>query len=292
MLYLFYTMQFKFFQSYYTIIVSSILEHLFCLFYHSRMNKILETSRTWLNDYSESLISSDPDLAFFTLTKCIFTASGSCTCRCGIVLPRCTSSAGPHAPGPPSMSTSQSPPRKRVRSNTTSTRSTPSSSMINDDGAPSNFDGSNQLSPPPVGNLNSGARTRKMRLQKNRNRQRSSNNGASIDEPILGDVAPNIVPGSDDENNDISSSDESCLSSALIRKVKRRSGHLSSTDHEIVRLIGQHLTNIGLRTSADVLMQEAGCRLDQPTAATFKKFVLGGDWSAAVRSNYAQRKLY
>ena len=160
--------------------------------------------------------------------------------------------------------------------------------MINDDGAPSNFDGSNELSPPPVGsgNHNSGARTRKMRLQKNRNRQRSSNNGASIDEPTLGDIAPNIVPGSDDEHNDVSSSDESFMStSALIRKVKRRSAHLSSTDHEIVRLIGQHLTNIGLKTSADVLMQEAGCRLDQPTAATFKKFVLGGDWSAAVRSN-------
>jgi hypothetical protein len=31
-------------------------------------------------------------------------------------------------------------------------------------------------------------------------------------------------------------------------------------------------------------MQEAGCRLDQPTAATFKKFVLGGDWSQAVKS--------
>jgi len=160
--------------------------------------------------------------------------------------------------------------------------------MINDDGAPSNFDGSNELTPPPVGSgnhSNSGARTRKMRLQKNRNRQRSSNNGASIDEPIMGDIAPNIVPGSDEEHNDISSSDESCLSSALVRKVKRRSNHLSSTDHEIVRLIGQHLTNIGLKTSADVLMQEAGCRLDQPTAATFKKLVLGGEWSAAVRSN-------
>ena len=161
--------------------------------------------------------------------------------------------------------------------------------MINEDGAPSsNFDSSKELSPPVgTGSLNNGAKTRKMRLQKSRNRQRSSNNGASVDEASLGDVAPNVGPGSDDENNDVSSSDESLMStSALVRKVKRRSSHLSSTDHEIVRLIGQHLTNIGLKTSADVLMQEAGCRLDQPTAATFKKFVLGGDWSQAVRSKF------
>ena len=55
-------------------------------------------------------------------------------------------------------------------------------------------------------------------------------------------------------------------------------------DHEVVRLIGQHLTNIGLKTSAAVLMAEAGCKLDQPTAATFKTKVLSGDWAAAVKS--------
>ncbi len=213
--------------------------------------------------------------------------------RCGFVsAPRCATSACPRALGPPLMSTQQSPPRKRVRSHrsksssssSSKTRSSTPSSMINED-VSSNFDTSKELSPPVgSGSLNNGAKTRKMRLQKSRNRQRSSNNGASVDEASLGDVAPNV--GSDDENNDVSSSDESCLSSALVRKVKRRSSHLSSTDHEIVRLIGQHLTNIGLKTSADVLMQEAGCRLDQPTAATFKKFVLGGEWSQAVRSKF------
>ena len=58
------------------------------------------------------------------------------------------------------------------------------------------------------------------------------------------------------------------------------------SDHEVVRLIGQHLTNIGLKTSAAVLMAEAGCKLDQPTAATFKTKVLGGDWAAAVKSEF------
>ena len=35
---------------------------------------------------------------------------------------------------------------------------------------------------------------------------------------------------------------------------------LSKQDQEVVRLIGQHLCDVGLRTSADVLMKEAGCR--------------------------------
>ena len=74
---------------------------------------------------------------------------------------------------------------------------------------------------------------------------------------------------------------------------------LSKQDQEVVRLIGQHLCDVGLRTSADVLMKEAGCRycvqcatglycsepccrLDQPTAATFRHCVTRGDWTGAV----------
>jgi hypothetical protein len=169
--------------------------------------------------------------------------------RCGFVpAPRLTASAGNLATGPPLMSTSQSPPRKRVRSHRSNsgaatvgsganTRSS-ASSMISDDALDS------QEHSPPANGANKG---RKMRLHKSKNRQRSSNNGASLDEGTLGDVV-----GSDDEN-DASSSDESSVTSSLVRKVKRRT-HLSSTDHEIVRLIGQHLTNIGLKTSADVLV--------------------------------------
>ena len=51
---------------------------------------------------------------------------------------------------------------------------------------------------------------------------------------------------------------------------------------QIVRLIGQHLCDVGLRTSADILMKEAWCRLDQPTAATFRHCVMKGDWTGAV----------
>ena len=59
----------------------------------------------------------------------------------------------------------------------------------------------------------------------------------------------------------------------FLRQIKKTTD-LSKLDQEIVRLIGQHLCDVGLRTSADVLMKEAGCRLDQPTAATFRHLVM------------------
>ena len=116
-------------------------------------------------------------------------------------------------------------------------------------------------------------------------RTNSSSNGIRQD-PDDGD---NSSSGSEfDGGGDGASMDTSSLdsfSSSLLRKVRRVNG-LSKADQEIVRLVGQHLTNIGLKSSAAVLMAEAGCRLDQPTAATFRKFVMNGDWSSAVNSKY------
>jgi hypothetical protein len=93
----------------------------------------------------------------------------------------------------------------------------------------------------------------------------------------------------DDEEDSFSDGEEDgeMLTSQLLRKVPRRSAGLTPADREVVRLIGQHLTNIGLKTSADVLMQEAGCRLDQPTAATFRRHVMNGDWIQAVKSKFS-----
>lgn len=56
---------------------------------------------------------------------------------------------------------------------------------------------------------------------------------------------------------------------------------ISKSDQEIVRIIGQHLTSIGLNRSAEVLMQESGCRLDHPAAAKFSQHVMDGEWTKA-----------
>lgn len=56
---------------------------------------------------------------------------------------------------------------------------------------------------------------------------------------------------------------------------------LDKTNQEIVRLIGQHLKNIGLDRSAEALMQESGCCLEHPSATKFRRHVLSGDWTKA-----------
>ena len=70
-----------------------------------------------------------------------------------------------------------------------------------------------------------------------------------------------------------------------VRKVRRKSG-LNTFDKELIRIVGQHLHSIGLKTSAEVLMAEAGTQLIHPNASNFKKLVLNGEWSQAVRSTY------
>ncbi|KAK4313096.1 hypothetical protein Pmani_015522 [Petrolisthes manimaculis] len=56
---------------------------------------------------------------------------------------------------------------------------------------------------------------------------------------------------------------------------------LSVVQQEMVRLIGQHLVQLGLKKSADLLMSESGCRLDHPAAARFRHCVMGGEWAKA-----------
>ena len=96
------------------------------------------------------------------------------------------------------------------------------------------------------------------------------------------------LPDDDDDVSSASGEDgevEMGVTERLLGKVRKRPG-ISAPDQEIVRLIGQHLTNIGLKTSAEVLMQEAGCKLDQPTAAKFRKHVMVGEWGHAVKSKF------
>ncbi|CAG7733080.1 unnamed protein product, partial [Allacma fusca] len=52
-------------------------------------------------------------------------------------------------------------------------------------------------------------------------------------------------------------------------------------NEDVVRIIGQHLIAIGLTKSAEVLMEESGCRMDHPVAAKFRNNVMKGDWIKA-----------
>lgn len=87
------------------------------------------------------------------------------------------------------------------------------------------------------------------------------------------------IEGQDDfEGEYVPNSD---VDPVFLRKIKTNQ-NLSTQDKEVVRLIGQHLFDLGLKTASDVLMKEAGCKLDDPSSATFRHCVMKGDWIGAI----------
>uniref|UniRef100_A0AAY4AK10 WD repeat-containing protein 26 n=1 Tax=Denticeps clupeoides TaxID=299321 RepID=A0AAY4AK10_9TELE len=64
---------------------------------------------------------------------------------------------------------------------------------------------------------------------------------------------------------------------SALKKQKR----LSLPEEDVVRLIGQHLHDLGLGQTVDLLMQESGCRLEHPAATKFRSHVMEGEWEKA-----------
>uniref|UniRef100_A0AAQ6AL07 WD repeat-containing protein 26 n=1 Tax=Amphiprion ocellaris TaxID=80972 RepID=A0AAQ6AL07_AMPOC len=56
---------------------------------------------------------------------------------------------------------------------------------------------------------------------------------------------------------------------------------LSQSEEDVIRLIGQHLNDLGLNQTVDLLMQESGCRLEHPSATKFRNHVIEGEWDKA-----------
>jgi len=56
---------------------------------------------------------------------------------------------------------------------------------------------------------------------------------------------------------------------------------LSQTNQDIIRLIAQHMRNLGLHQTVDKLAEESGCLIEHPSAARFRTHVLMGDWEMA-----------
>ena len=129
----------------------------------------------------------------------------------------------------------------------------------------------------------------KMRMQKTKSAKNSNSSSAKNEQNGHTSSKSGTTTVDDNEVSTDSSDLEDALGSpnectaALVRKVRRKSG-LNTFDKELMRIVGQHLHSIGLKTSADVLMAEAGMQLIHPTASNFKKLVLNGEWSQAVRS--------
>jgi WD repeat-containing protein 26 len=65
-------------------------------------------------------------------------------------------------------------------------------------------------------------------------------------------------------------------------------GHLqkqfTNGQKDILRLIGQHLRQLGLTKTTEQLINESGCMLEHPVATNFSNLILNGDWDKAERS--------
>ena len=202
---------------------------------------------------------------------------------------------------------SSPPPRKRVRQRASVANRTESSEMFDEVAPPATAGTPTTTATPgmPPGSSNSGSgggsgssRSRgRHRVQKTRNNAKNaaaaSNGHGTSNNEAAGNGSSggkNIEACASDSSGSTSDLEDALGSpnestTALIRKVRRKSD-LSAFDQELMRIVGQHLHNIGLKTSADVLMAEAGTTLIHPTAANFKKMVLNGDWSLAVKSKF------
>ncbi|KAG7262749.1 hypothetical protein CRUP_028410 [Coryphaenoides rupestris] len=91
-------------------------------------------------------------------------------------------------------------------------------------------------------------------------------------------------PGEQEEEQEEQEEDEeddeevnSNSSSVMMKKQQR----LSQSEEDVIRLIGQHLHDLGLNQTVDMLMQESGCRLEHPSATRFRNHVMEGDWEKA-----------
>jgi len=63
----------------------------------------------------------------------------------------------------------------------------------------------------------------------------------------------------------------------------------STTDRDIIRLMGQQLRDLGLLRTVETLMQESGCKLDHTSASRFQTHVMDGEWDRA-ESDLAELK--
>jgi WD40 repeat protein len=69
-----------------------------------------------------------------------------------------------------------------------------------------------------------------------------------------------------------------------VRVHQKRGQVLSETDSDIIRLIGQHLREMGLHSTLSQLVEESGCSLEHPKAAVFRGHVLAGEWEEASQA--------
>ncbi|XP_035908333.1 WD repeat-containing protein 26 homolog [Anopheles stephensi] len=122
------------------------------------------------------------------------------------------------------------------------------------------------------------------------NSSSSSNNNSSSNNATVSNNSSNSAEndstgggggGLSNNNNGLTANGDAGGGGSRPSPATRTVVKLDRTNQDIVRLIGQHLKDIGLERSAEMLMQESGCCLEHPAATKFRIHVLCGDWNKA-----------
>lgn len=122
-----------------------------------------------------------------------------------------------------------------------------------------------------------------------RDSELSCRNGAQNGESSSSEVANGLVPVTNNgntvsnNNNGVSAQPASNNSNspAEVTSGGKKKKRLSQSEEDVIRLIGQHLHDLGLNQTVDLLMQESGCRLEHPSATKFRNHVMEGEWDKA-----------
>uniref|UniRef100_A0A673B1G6 WD repeat-containing protein 26 n=1 Tax=Sphaeramia orbicularis TaxID=375764 RepID=A0A673B1G6_9TELE len=93
----------------------------------------------------------------------------------------------------------------------------------------------------------------------------------------------NGAQNGDNNNNGVSAQPASnnTNSPSDVTSGGKKKKRLSQSEEDVIRLIGQHLHDLGLNQTVDLLMQESGCRLEHPSATKFRNHVMEGEWDKA-----------
>ncbi|KAJ0066232.1 hypothetical protein NL108_004113, partial [Boleophthalmus pectinirostris] len=119
----------------------------------------------------------------------------------------------------------------------------------------------------------------------------SCRNGAQNGDSTAGEVANGLPPVSSNNNgNSVSNNNNNGVTAASelssspqidVSSAGKKKKRLSQSEEDVIRLIGQHLHDLGLNQTVDLLMQESGCRLEHPSATKFRNHVMEGEWDKA-----------
>ncbi|XP_041648436.1 WD repeat-containing protein 26 [Cheilinus undulatus] len=110
----------------------------------------------------------------------------------------------------------------------------------------------------------------------------SSSNGLLSTSNNSNSVNNSVSNNNNNHNNvPVQTGSNSAGSPAEVSPGLKKKKRLSQTEEDVIRLIGQHLHDLGLNQTVDLLMQESGCRLEHPSATKFRNHVMEGEWDKA-----------